>query len=311
MHSPQAPSAVVMIRPHHFCSNPQTQGDNGFQTSSTRDAGDVSCLALAEFDAMVVKLRNAGVSVHVFDDAGTETPDSVFPNNWFSSHPGGHIAIYPMYAPNRRAERRWDIIEALKAEYRVQTVVDFSGLEQDGVFLEGTGAMVLDHIARVAYTVESNRADPVILERFCSHFNYEPMAFAATDAAGVSVYHTNVLMTVGTSFTMICSDMITDSSRRAEVLDRLAENGRDIIDLTLSQIKQFAGNALELSGEAGAILALSQTAYDALTGDQISRIEPHATLLPLAVPTIETAGGSVRCMLAGVHLSRRPELKVS
>lgn len=311
MHSAQAPSAVVMVRPHHFTSNPQTLGDNGFQTKDTRGAAEIARLARDEFDTMVTRLRGAGVTVHDFDDNGTQTPDSVFPNNWFSTHAGGHLAVYPMFAPNRRMERRWDIIETLKAEYRVQDVIDFSGLEQDGVFLEGTGAMVLDHVGRVAYTVKSNRADPVILERFCTHFNYEPMAFAAADRAGKSVYHTNVLMTVGTGFTLICDAMITDAVRRAQVLDRLAEGGRDVISLSYDQIKSFAGNAYELSGKDGLLLALSQTAYDALTPDQINRICSYATPLPLAVPTIETAGGSVRCMLAGIHLARRPEQKVA
>jgi hypothetical protein len=295
-----------MVRPHHFTSNPQTLGDNGFQTEDTRSPAEIASLARDEFDDMVSKLRGVGVTVHDFDDKGTATPDSVFPNNWFSTHAGGHMAVYPMYAQNRRVERRWDIIEALKAEYRVQNVIDFSGLEQDGVFLEGTGAMVLDHIGRVAYTAQSNRADPVLLERFCTHFNYEPMAFAAADQNGKSVYHTNVLMTVGTGFALICDAMITDTARRAEVLERLAEDGRDVISLTHSQINNFTGNAFELSGKDGLVLALSQTAYDALTPSQLDSITPHATPLPLAVPTIETAGGSVRCMLAGIHLARRP-----
>ncbi|MEP3347169.1 MAG: arginine deiminase-related protein [Litoreibacter sp.] len=309
MLSAQAPAAVVMVRPHHFTSNPQTLGDNGFQSKDTRNPSEISSLARAEFDGMVSKLRNAGITVHDFDDTGTATPDSVFPNNWFSTHTGGHLAVYPMFPENRRLERRWDIIETLKTEYRVQDVIDFSGLEQDGVFLEGTGAMVLDHIFRVAYTVQSNRADPVILERFCTHFNYEPMAFAAADNSGTSVYHTNVLMTVGTGYALICDAMITDHDRRAQVMQRLAEGGRDVISLTHDQIDNFAGNAFELSGNDGLILALSETAFNALTPSQLNRIEQHATPLPLAVPTIETAGGSVRCMLAGVHLARRPEQK--
>ena len=168
MSSLQAPGAVVMIRPHHFRSNPETSGDNAFQTLARNDESAAGIQALAEFDQAVAALREAGVTVHVFDDEGTETPDSVFPNNWFSTHAGGHIAIYPMFAPNRRKERRWDVIEMLKRDYRVQDVIDYSGLERDGLALEGTGAMVLDHIGRIAYTVQSNRADPVLLERFCT-----------------------------------------------------------------------------------------------------------------------------------------------
>lgn len=298
----QAPSAVVMIRPHHFRSNPETQGDNAFQIASD---GDVSELARAEFDHVVASLRTTGVTVHDFDDTGTGTPDSVFPNNWFSTHAGGHIAVYPMQAANRRRERRWDIIDMLKSTYRVQDVIDYSGLEHDGLALEGTGAMVLDHIARVAYVARSHRADPVILERFCTHFNFEPLAFDAADAEGRPIYHTNVLMAVGTHVALVGLDMITDPNRRHMVATRLAETGRDVIALTPRQIGEFAGNAIELWGKDGPLLALSARALDALTDEQIARIETHARILPLDIPTLETAGGSVRCMIAGLHLSRR------
>ncbi|KIC25216.1 MULTISPECIES: citrulline utilization hydrolase CtlX [unclassified Leisingera] len=304
MSSLQAPSAVVMIRPHHFCSNPETKGDNAFQTLANTSAEATSAQALTEFDGAVKTLRGAGVTVHVFDDTTTETPDSVFPNNWFSTHAGGHVAVYPMYAENRRKERRWDVIELLKRDYRVQDVIDYSGLEQDGLSLEGTGAMVLDHIGRIAYTVKSNRADPVLLERFCTHFNFEPMVFEAKDDAGRDVYHTNVLMGIGTEYALICLDMITDPARRAELAARLEETGRRVIDLTPAQISSFAGNALELTGRKR-LLALSATALQALRPDQIAIIEQSAELLPLTIPTIETAGGSVRCMLAGIHLSPR------
>ncbi|OBY27275.1 citrulline utilization hydrolase CtlX [Leisingera sp. JC1] len=304
MSSLQAPSAVVMVRPHHFRSNPETQGDNAFQTLANTSAETTAAQALAEFDGAVETLRGAGVTVHVFDDTTTETPDSVFPNNWFSTHAGGHVAVYPMYAENRRKERRWDVIELLKRDYRVQDVIDYSGLEQDGLSLEGTGAMVLDHIGRIAYTVKSNRADPVLLERFCTHFNFEPMVFEAKDDAGRDVYHTNVLMGIGTEYALICLDMIVDPARRAEVAARLEETGRRVIDLTPAQIASFAGNALELTGRRR-LLALSAKALEALRPDQISVIEQSAEPLPLTIPTIETAGGSVRCMLAGIHLSPR------
>jgi hypothetical protein len=303
----QAPSAVVMIRPHAFHSNPETKGDNAFQTLSNRSAETTSDVARAEFDTAVDKLRGAGVTVHVFDDFGDhDTPDSVFPNNWFSTHTGGHIAIYPMYAENRRRERRWDVIDMLKRDYRVQDVIDYSGLEQDGLALEGTGAMVLDHIGRVAYTVQSNRADPVILERFCTHFNYEPIAFDARDGEGRDVYHTNVLMGIGSEFALVCLDMIVDPERRRTVAERLAESGRTVVDLSHEQIAEFAGNAMELKGDTR-VLALSSRALRSLTEAQVATIEQSAELLPLDIPTIETAGGSVRCMLAGIHLTRRNE----
>lgn len=302
MSNVQAPSAVVMIRPHHFQSNPQTRADNSFQTVAT--GADVARRARKEFDNAVVSLRTAGVDVHVFEDDNTETPDSVFPNNWFSTHSGGHVAIYPMFAPNRQAERRADVIDMLKRDYRVQDVIDFSGLEADGLALEGTGAMVLDHMDRVAYTVQSNRADPVILERFCTHFNYEPISFEARNRHGARVYHTNVLMGIGTEFALVCLNMIVDPNRRATVRERLQQSGRVVIDLSEDQIEAFAGNVLELTGN-DRVLALSDTALAVLRTDQIRAIEGSATLLPLSIPTIETAGGSVRCMLAGVHLTRR------
>ena len=192
----------------------------------------------------------------------------------------------------------------LKREYRVQDVIDYSGLEQDALSLEGTGAMVLDHIGRIAYTVKSNRADPVLLERFCTHFNYEPMVFEACDDQGRDVYHTNVLMGIGTDYALICLDMIRDATRRAEVRQRLEESGRSVIDLSAAQIQNFLGNTFELTGHRR-VLALSARAAQALTSDQRAVIERSAELLPLSIPTLETAGGSVRCMLAGIHLSPR------
>lgn len=302
----QAPDAVVMIRPHAFRSNPETRPDNGFQTSHPPGSANIAPAALKEFNQAVRDLRSAGVTVHDFDDDGRkDTPDSVFPNNWFSTHAGGQVALFPMHAGNRRRERRPDVIERLKRDYRVQTVIDYSGLEQDGLALEGTGAMVLDHIGRIAYAVRSMRADPVLLERFCTHFNYEPLVFQARDADGRDVYHTNVLMSIGTAFSLICLDMIVDPSRCETIVERLSEGGREIIDLSPEQIGNFAGNAMELSGKDGRILVLSSRAVASLSAAQKEIIERSARLLPLDIPTIETAGGSVRCMLAGIHLTRR------
>ncbi|KVW25268.1 citrulline utilization hydrolase CtlX [Burkholderia ubonensis] len=303
----QAPAAVVMIRPHHFQPNPQTSADNAFQRSGgAGDARAVSAAARDEVGAAAQRLADAGVRVHVFDDHGEhDTPDSVFPNNWFSTHPGGHVALYPMTCPNRRRERRADVIEMLKTEYRVQDVIDYSGLEYDEVFLEGTGAMVLDHVARIAYTARSRRADPVALERFCTHFNFEPICFDTADADGRPIYHTNVMMSVATEFALIGLDLISDPNRRDEIRRRLAETGRTVVALEPSQIANFAGNALELSGRDARVLALSRRAFDCLTPHQRRLIERSAQLLPLDVPTIELAGGSVRCMLAGIHLARR------
>lgn len=302
--SVQAPAAVVMVRPHQFTVNTETAVDNSFQKVAKTSIHH-SALAYDEMTRAVGILESHGVRVHMFDDEGDATPDSVFPNNWFSTHAGGHIAIYPMKALNRRLERRRDVIEMLKSEYRVQDVIDYSGLEPDKLFLEGTGAMVLDHIDRVAYAVESDRTNPIALERFSTHFNFEPMAFAAADQNGLPVYHTNVLMCIATEFAMIGMGMITDEARRKEIANRLQRSGRSIVDLSYEQITQFAGNAIELQGRDGRILALSQTAFDALDARQKAAIEQSATLVPLEIPTIELAGGSVRCTIAGVHLHRR------
>jgi hypothetical protein len=304
--SAQAPSAVVMIRPHYFRTNSETLADNAFQqdTSGLSPAG-LEKSAYEEFSRAAEKLESAGITVHIFEDESRETPDSVFPNNWFSTHAGGHVAIFPMLSPARRRERRHDVIEMLKSRYRVQDVIDYSGLEPDGLFLEGTGAMVLDHIDRVAYAVESKRTNSVALERFCTHFNYEPMVFEAEDENGVSIYHTNVLMCIATSFVLIGLDMITDSYRRKEIIERFESSGREVIALSNSQIACFAGNAIEMQGENGNILALSSVALKALTGDQVEAIEKSARILNLDIPTIELSGGSVRCTLAGIHLAPR------
>lgn len=304
--SVQAPDAVIMIRPHRFRSNPETQADNTFQRASQEaDAEAIAASAHEQVTKASEQLRRAGVRVHVFEDEGESTPDSVFPNNWFSTHAGGHVAVYPMAMANRRLERRWDIIEMLKADYRVQDIIDYSALEADGLALEGTGAMVLDHVDRVAYAARSGRADPVALERFCTHFNYEPVVFDAVDEAGVPVYHTNVLMCIATDFVMIGLDTLSNPARRAEVESRLAESGRDIIALSHEQIANFAGNAIELQGSEGRVLALSSRAAACLSEQQKQIIEQSCRLLPLDVSTVELAGGSVRCMLAGVHLAHR------
>jgi hypothetical protein len=309
MNFPQAPSDVVMVHPHHFHPNPETAADNSFQNPQHSDAQHTNhwaTPALQEVTQAAQRLREAGVTVHLFEDHGEKnTPDSVFPNNWFSTHSGGHVAIYPMCAPNRRRERRSDVLEMLKTQYRVQDVIDYSGLEQDGLFLEGTGAMVLDHIDRVAYAALSQRTSEVLLERFCTHFNYEPMAFPTLGGQDKPIYHTNVMMCIGTRFALVGLSLITNVRRRQMVMDRLRAGGRELIELSDAQIVNFAGNAIELTGSQGSLLALSDRAMKALSPAQRQALERHTRLLPLQVPTIELAGGSVRCMLAGIHLARR------
>ncbi|GAA3930002.1 citrulline utilization hydrolase CtlX [Microbacterium soli] len=301
--SAQAPGAVVLIRPHHFRPNPQTAADNAFQRTADHDVSRETydaCTRVAE------ALRAEGVRVHVFEDTGDGHPDSVFPNNWFSTHAGGRVAVYPMYAPNRRGERRADIIEMLKAEYRVQEVIDYSGLEPDDLFLEGTGAMVLDHVSRIAYAVRSRRCDPVLVERFCTVFGYEPVVFDATDPDGMPIYHTNVMMCIGTDIALIGLDAIVGDARRAEVARRIRETGRTLVPLSAQQVAAFAGNALELRGRGGErLLVISETGLRALSFEQVRIVSESCRILPLDVAPIELAGGSVRCMLAGIHLDPR------
>jgi hypothetical protein len=303
--SVQAPSAVVLIRPHHFGSNPLTAHDNVFQqVDSARTSEDVAAAAYDDATRLADALEGAGITVHLFEDEEESRPDSVFPNNWFSTHAGGRIAVYPMYAPNRRLERRTDVLELLKARYRVQEVIDYSGLEVDQLYLEGTGAMVLDNLNRTAYAVRSHRADPIVLERFCTAFGYEPMVFDAS-LRGVPIYHTNVMMCIGTEYALVGLDAMT--SRRDEVAERLAEQGREVIALSDAQLEDFAGNAIELHGSQGRVLALSARADASLTPGQRAVIERSARILPVDVSTIELEGGSVRCMIAGIHLDRRPD----
>lgn len=301
----QAPSAVVMVRPHHFDVNPVTAADNVFQSEPDAPRAALAKPAFDETTALAEALRAHGVTVHLFEDERDDRPDSVFPNNWISTHIGGHVAVYPMFAPNRRVERRSDVVDLLKERYRVQDVVDYSGLEHDDIFLEGTGAMVLDNDERVAYVARSNRANPVALERFCTNFGYEPMVFDAADPSGTPIYHTNVLMCIATDFVLAGFSMMQPDARRDEIMERLSAGGRELIDLDFEQISEFLGNAIELRGSEGRILAMSARAEAALRPEQREVIERSATIVAVDVPTIELSGGSVRCMIAGVHLTPR------
>lgn len=304
--SAQAPRAVVMVRPHRFRPNPQTAADNSFQQTADHD------VARAAYDAttrVADALTEAGVAVHLFEDTGDAHPDSVFPNNWFSTHAGGRVALYPMYAQNRRGERRADVVDFLKQAYRVQEVIDYSGLEQDDLFLEGTGAMVLDHVSRIAYAVHSHRCDPLLVERFCTVFGYEPVVFDAVDAEGTAIYHTNVMMCIGTDVALVGAETIVPAARREEIVRRIEESGRTVIRLTHEQVASFAANAIELRGrDDERVLAISATGHAALTVSQRRAIAESCRLLPIDVGPIELAGGSVRCMVAGIHLDPRGTL---
>lgn len=294
-----------MVRPLHFDVNPVTAADNVFQSAVPNGSSERSQAAYRETTALADALEAEGVRVHMFDDERSDRPDSVFPNNWMSTHMGGHIAVYPMFAENRRVERREDIIDMLKRTYRVQSITDYSGLEHDGLYLEGTGAMVLDNQERVAYVARSHRADPIALERFCTNFGYEPMVFDAIDPSGTPIYHTNVLMCIATDFVLAGTSMMGPDARREEVIERLSAHGRTVIDLSFEQISEFAGNAFEMTGTSGRILAMSTRAEECLTPEQREIIESSCRIVAVDVSAVELSGGSVRCMLAGIHLTPR------
>ena len=281
-----------------------------FSAKSQRsDAATISRTAQEEFDQAVELLRGAGVTVHVFEDtASPEKPDAVFPNNWFSTHPDGRVALYPMYSPARRNERRRDVIDELGKSYRISALVDYSSYEQRGLYLEGTGSLVLDYVNRIAYVSLSKRSDRALVERFCQDFNFEPVLFESVGDDGRPIYHTNVVMCVGSEFALVGLEMIADPGQRETVRRRLEASGKKVIELNRDQIANFAGNALELRNDSEKLLVLSSRAAEALTSEQRKEIERHARLLPLALPTIELAGGSARCMLAAIHLPKRNEI---
>ena len=307
---PQCADAVVMIRPGAFGANPETLATNRFQLKTSDDPASAALTARQEFDGMVAQLRAAGITVHVFADRSDPIcPDAVFPNNWFSTHPDGRVVLYPMLAPSRRLERRHDILAELERShgYAITQIVDLTHHEQHGHFLEGTGSMVLDHAERIAYACLSPRTHLQPLQEFCDRMGYDPCVFTAHDAAGVPVYHTNVLLSIGQRIALVCSDNIVGSDRE-RVLTRLAASGRSIEVLDLRQTAEFAGNALELRAADGeGVLAMSARAAASLGATTRARLEQAVERLVCpAVPTIERlGGGSVRCMLAEVFLPRR------
>jgi hypothetical protein len=303
----QSTNSVLMIRPSRFYPNPETAADNAFQRSADRDSAALTLMARKEFDAAVQTLRTAGVNVHVFEDiAESEKPDAVFPNNWISTHHDGRIALFPMYSALRRRERRQDIIDELRRQYRVTEVIDYSAFEDEGCSLEGTGSLVFDHLNKIAYVSLSNRSNPKVIQRFAEDFSYEPIKFTSIGFNGQPIYHTNVMMCIGTAFVMVGLEMIPNKVERQQVRVRLEKTGKEIVELSTDQIANFAGNAIELHGKHGEkLLVLSTRAGRALTDEQRERLSCYARLVPLELPTIELGGGSARCMLATIHLPPR------
>jgi hypothetical protein len=308
MSEQQCTADVLMIRPASFCANLQTAESNRFQNASAQNV-NAQAAAVAEFELLAEALRSAGVRVHVFDDTlEPATPDALFPNNWVSFHSDASVVLYPMLAPNRRAERRKDILESLAKTqgFHTQRIVDLTHGEKDGQFLEGTGSLVLDRINRIAYASLSPRTHLDLLGEFAQQLDYNLVTFEAADSRGTPIYHTNVLMSVGRQFSVICVDAIR-ADQRSAVLDMLRTTAHATIELTQEQLNNFAGNLLELStADGGNVVALSERAAASLTDAQREQLRSVAgPLVTAAIPTIETlGGGSVRCMLAEIHLPR-------
>ncbi|MBO0356385.1 amidinotransferase [Hymenobacter sp. BT186] len=295
-----------MVRPARFGYNTETAASNHFQHHMQGlGAAAIQARAYAEFDELVAALRTNGVRVLVFEDTlEPAKPDAVFPNNWLTLHPDGRVLLYPMCAPNRRPERRPDILAALRRQFTVTDVIDLSTHEQENRFLEGTGSILFNHEHRVAYAALSPRTDATLFREVAAQLGYRPVAFRAYDAQGVAIYHTNVMLCIGSGFAVVCLESITDAAERAAVVGSFMVSGHEIVNISLEQVARFAGNLLALQTAAGTtLLAMSQSAFQALTEPQRQTLSKYAALLPPPIPTIETiGGGSVRCMLAEVFL---------
>ncbi|HNU16090.1 MAG TPA: arginine deiminase-related protein [Chitinophagaceae bacterium] len=297
-----------MIRPAAFGFNEETAANNYFQTNPGISKEVLQQKALAEFDNMVHLLRNEEIDVLVIDDTKEPPkPDAVFPNNWLSTSPNGTVSVFPMYAPNRRAEKRDDILQQLARHFVVKDVQDWSEYEAEGRFLEGTGSMVIDHDNKMIYAAVSERTNLSVLEKYAATNNYQAIVFLATDKNGQPVYHTNVMMALGFAFCVLCEEAIEEEWELIAVRQLLESTGYTIIPITREQMHAFAGNMLEVKNKTGEnILILSQTAFDSLRKEQKQMLEAYARLLPVAVPTIEQVeGGSVRCMMAEIFLERK------
>lgn len=304
----QTTSEIMMIRPASFAFNQETAISNLFQKEEASiKPEELQERAVAEFDAFVAKLRENGVKVRVIEDTpNPPKPDAIFPNNWISMHQTGEIFLYPMEAPSRRRERREDIIQKLKQEYAVSNVTDLSSSEKDGKYLEGTGSIVFDHPNKLAYACISPRTDAGLLENFCKSIGYEAVSFAADDEQGKAIYHTNVMMCMGTDIAVICLESITDKAEKSKVLQKLNSAKQEVVEISFDQMNHFAGNMLEVKNEGGeALLVMSSQAYDSLNGDQLKQLERHVKIVHSPIDTIERiGGGSARCMMAEIFLEK-------
>lgn len=306
----QTTNTILMIRPVAFRMNEQTAVNNYYQkVLDNLLPATVNAKAQEEFDTFVEKLKNVGVNVIVVEDTvSPDTPDSIFPNNWISFHENGDVALYPMFAENRRLERREDILDLLEEKgFQIENIVDYTSAEEDNIFLEGTGSLLLDRENGKAYCALSPRADEELMIEFCEDFELNPVifeAFQTVNGERKHIYHTNVMMCLGETFAVICADCIDDSKERKMVLDCLKSDGKEIILITEDQVNNFAGNMLQVRGaDDKRYLIMSASAHQSLTKDQIAKIEKHCEILSSSLDTIEACGGgSARCMMAEVFL---------
>lgn len=309
----QTTNSILMIRPVAFRMNEQTAVNNYYQ--KVLDGllpATVNAKAQEEFDTFVEKLQSVGVDVTVVEDTlDPDTPDSIFPNNWISFHQNAEVVLYPMFAENRRAERREDILEILEDKgFQIESINDYTEAEEDGYFLEGTGSLLLDRKNQKAYCALSPRADEELFIEFCEDYDLAPVifeAFQTVDGERKLIYHTNVIMTLGETFAVLCADCIDDKKERKMVLDNLKEDGKEVILITEDQVNNFAGNMLEVKGaDDKRYLIMSNSAFQSLTKKQITQLEKHAEILSSSLDTIEACGGgSARCMMAEVFLPKK------
>jgi len=300
----QSTSHILMIRPVNFGFNEETAASNAFQKRNA-EKGDANEHARQEFDGMVTILRENGVDVTVIDDTPDPyTPDSIFPNNWVSFHQDGTIFLYPMQAENRRLERREDIIAQLEDCFHVRHIIDLSRFEAENKFLEGTGSMVLDRINKIAYACISPRTDREVLALFCERAGYKEVSFRAFDEYHMAIYHTNVLMCIGSGFAVICLDSITGDDEKNAITAILKLTHKEIISISFDQMNRFAGNMLEVKNTSGeTLIVMSQNAFNALESEQKGALGKFGKLIYVNINTIETnGGGSARCMMAEIHL---------
>ena len=307
----QLTNHILMIRPAQFRMNEQTAVNNYFQALATMPPEEVVKKAQDEFDAYVLLLREKGVQVTVVQDTlDPDTPDAIFPNNWVSFHQDATVALYPMFAKNRRLERREAVLEILEEDgFIIDQIMDYTAAEDSGIFLEGTGSLLLDRVHKNAYCALSSRVDEELFIEFCEDFEYFPVVFTANqtvDGQRKAIYHTNVMMSIAETFAVICLSSIDDKKERKNVISHLKADGKEIIDITETQVANFAGNMLQVKAANNErYLIMSEAAYNSLTKAQISTLEKHTKILSSSLHTIETCGGgSARCMMAEIFLPK-------